>query len=278
KNRFRNRNELKYSMRSIHCFMPWVNHIYIVTFGQTPQWLKNHPKVTIVDHKEIFKNPNDLPTFNSHAIEANLHHIPGLSERYIYFNDDVFVADIMKEEDFFTRKGKIKVALGKQIAQTGAPIAGESAYNSAWKNTNQLLDIRFEVDKRRKLAHTPFAFKKSVVQEIEKRCLDVFQTVSSHKFRVPTDYTITNGLIQYYAYYLDEAVLDSEAYMTVRVTEDLKENEKIFQKVGKTPLKFFCVQDITLEDNATVDVQVQQFFNSSFPFPAPWEKVEEGKG
>ena len=42
-----------------------------------------------VTHEEIFVNKSHLPTFSSPAIEAHIHRIPGLSQNFIYFNDDV---------------------------------------------------------------------------------------------------------------------------------------------------------------------------------------------
>ena len=42
-------------------------------------------------HKEIFANPDHLPTFSSPAIEINMHRIPGLSNQFIYSNDDYFL-------------------------------------------------------------------------------------------------------------------------------------------------------------------------------------------
>ena len=66
--RWRDRDELKYSLRSVEKFMPWVNKIYIVTDNQIPSWLNlEHPKIRIIDHTEIFP-PDALPTFNSQAI------------------------------------------------------------------------------------------------------------------------------------------------------------------------------------------------------------------
>ena len=98
--RFFDNDELKYSLRSIEKYMPWVNHIYVVTNKQRPKWLANNPKISIIDHREII--PNDLlPTFNSVMIEMYLHKIPGLSEKYIYFNDDMFVNAPLSPDFFF---------------------------------------------------------------------------------------------------------------------------------------------------------------------------------
>lgn len=70
--------------------MPWVRYVWIVTNGQIPLWLNvSHPKIRLVNHKDIFKWPEHLPTFNSLAIESHIHLIPGLSEHFIYFNDDM---------------------------------------------------------------------------------------------------------------------------------------------------------------------------------------------
>jgi len=103
--RFRNNNELLYSLRSLEKFAPWANHIYIVTDGQTPDWLDTaNPRVTIVDHHDIIPEEY-LPTFNSHVIESYLHRIPGLADQYVYFNDDFFLSAPCAKEDFFTANG-----------------------------------------------------------------------------------------------------------------------------------------------------------------------------
>lgn len=51
-------------------------------------------------HSEIFENPNDLPTFNSQAIELNINRIPGLSDKFIFMNDDFFFGEPVTKEDF----------------------------------------------------------------------------------------------------------------------------------------------------------------------------------
>ena len=37
--RFTDWDELKYSLRSLEKYAPWVRHVYIVTNGQIPSWL-----------------------------------------------------------------------------------------------------------------------------------------------------------------------------------------------------------------------------------------------
>lgn len=100
--RFDNHNELFYSVKAVKKYLPWVRHIYIVTDNQIPDWLDQIKGITIIDHTEIIDNEY-LPTFNSHVIEAFLYRIPDLSENFIYFNDDVFVAKELPQEHFFQR-------------------------------------------------------------------------------------------------------------------------------------------------------------------------------
>jgi len=110
--RFEDNDELRYSLRSVEKHAPWVRHIFIVTNGQIPSWLNlDDERVTIVSHSDIFVNRSHLPTFSSPAIESHLHRIPGLSEWFIYMNDDVFFGRDVWPDDFVTASGAQKVYL-----------------------------------------------------------------------------------------------------------------------------------------------------------------------
>ena len=105
-NRYRDSSELRYSLRSLVQNAPWIRHIYIVTDNQIPNWLNlETTRLSIISHSDIFANISHLPVFSSPAIEANIHRIPGLSRRFIYFNDDVFLGQPVLPEDFVSRKG-----------------------------------------------------------------------------------------------------------------------------------------------------------------------------
>lgn len=98
--RYMQMDELRYSLRSALANVPWINHIFIVTDNQRPHWLKDHPKITVVDQNEII--PAEIqPTFSSDTIEAYLDQIPGLSEKFLYLNDDFFFNKPLKPTDFF---------------------------------------------------------------------------------------------------------------------------------------------------------------------------------
>lgn len=105
--RYRSYNEISYSIRLLNKYCKWYNNIYIVTaFGQQPDdfdELKKlcNNKLFIIDHKQIFDKNVTYPTFNSCVIETYLHKIPGLTEYFLYFNDDMFFGREIKQSDFF---------------------------------------------------------------------------------------------------------------------------------------------------------------------------------
>ncbi|XP_071407178.1 N-acetylglucosamine-1-phosphotransferase subunits alpha/beta isoform X1 [Pithys albifrons albifrons] len=110
--RFEDNEELRYSLRSIERHAPWVRHIFIVTNGQIPSWLNlDNPRITIVTHQEIFQNVSHLPTFSSPAIESHIHRISGLSQKFIYLNDDVMFGKDVWPDDFYSHSKGQKVYL-----------------------------------------------------------------------------------------------------------------------------------------------------------------------
>lgn len=99
--RYRSWDNLQYWFRGIERHCPWIRNIYFVTWGHVPEWLNTrNPRLRVVRHEEFIPD-RYLPTFNTNAIELNLHRIPGLAEHFIYFNDDTFVIRDMKRTDFF---------------------------------------------------------------------------------------------------------------------------------------------------------------------------------
>lgn len=106
KGRFESHDELKYSLRSVEKNVPWINHIYIITDGQIPSFVNlNHPKITIVDHKDVLPHKY-LPLFNSSAIEFGICNIPNLSEHFLFANDDMLFAAPHDKSFYFTPEGK----------------------------------------------------------------------------------------------------------------------------------------------------------------------------
>ncbi|KAH8252858.1 hypothetical protein KR032_002248 [Drosophila birchii] len=108
--RFDDKNELRYSLRSLEKHASWIRHVYIVTNGQIPNWLDlSYERVTVVPHELLAPDPSQLPTFSSSAIETFLHRIPRLSKRFLYLNDDIFLGAPLYPEDLYTEAEGVRV-------------------------------------------------------------------------------------------------------------------------------------------------------------------------
>lgn len=189
--RWRDRDELKYSLRSVEQYMPWVNNIYIVTDNQVPAWLNiNHPKIKIVDHSEIFP-AEALPVFNSIAIESRLAHIPDLSEHFIYSNDDFFTATYLSPDFFFTADGK---PIFYQELYSKSYINGlleqykDEMWAKLWQLPTKLIAEKFGGEPFYMIdTHTMGAISKSDFLEAEKIFPEEFKRTTYSKFRTEND-------------------------------------------------------------------------------------------
>lgn len=115
KNRYRDFGLFKYWFRAVEKNAPWVHKVYLVTDNQVPTFLNSqYDKVKIIDHKQIISS-RYLPTFDSSAIELNLHKIPEIADHFVMFNDDFFINQPVHKRDFFTKDGKAKDTVGQSI-------------------------------------------------------------------------------------------------------------------------------------------------------------------
>ena len=108
--RYRDWDTLKYWFRGVEKFAPWVNKIYFITYGHLPKWLNTKNEKLIIVNHEDFIPKEYLPTFNSNAIELNMHRIKNLSNNFVYFNDDVFLLKNVKPTDFFKNNHPCEMA------------------------------------------------------------------------------------------------------------------------------------------------------------------------
>lgn len=210
--RFRDMDTLQYWFRGVEKFAPWVNKVYFVTCGQQPEWLNiNHPKLVRMHHEQ-FIPPQYLPTFSSHAIEMNLHRIPGLSEHFVYFNDDMFLVGNTEPNDFFVDGLPCDSAVINYAAPREEPLNLVPFVNIAAINRNfikkevmkqqaqkfftlkyhkyLLKNIQFIMGKwfpGFKYFHLPSSFLKSTFDEVWQREHELLDRTCSHKFRVLTD-------------------------------------------------------------------------------------------
>ena len=106
-----------YWFRGVEKFAPWVNKVHFVTYGHIPSWLNvNCPKLNVVNHKDFIPEEY-LPCFNSSALEIHFHRLKNLSEKFVYFNDDMFLIDRVEPEDFFKHGMPVTFGcFGKEIS------------------------------------------------------------------------------------------------------------------------------------------------------------------
>lgn len=148
--RFRDYHIFNYWFRAVENFAPWVNHIFLVTDNQVPDWLNvNDKRITVIDHSEIISDEY-RPVFNSNAIEMNLYKIPNLSEHFVYFNDDMFLNKKVKPTDFFSKKGLPKDTAGLNAIQP--------MYDFDYIHVNNIKIINNSFDKREVMKKHFFKF------------------------------------------------------------------------------------------------------------------------
>ncbi|MFF6956578.1 stealth conserved region 3 domain-containing protein [Streptomyces sp. NPDC088197] len=199
--RFRNRDELRYSLRSLEMYAPWVRNIYLVTDDQVPPWLDTScPDVKVVSHRDIFADPSCLPTFNSHAIESQIHRIEGLSEHFLYLNDDVFMGRPVTPELFFLSNGMANFFRSPTAVPPTEPSDEDEGYFAAAKNNRKLLEDAFGRTATQSFLHTPHALRRSVLAEIGERFPEEVARTAANPFRGNSDLSITSSLHHHYGY------------------------------------------------------------------------------
>lgn len=211
--RFESFDELKYCLRSIEQFAPWVRKIFIVTDKQTPKWLATSERLQVIDHTEIWSDCNELPVFNSHAIEANIHRIEGLSENYLYMNDDFLISRPISPDVFFHANGISKVFYSRALIGVGDVESTDNVSTVAAKNAQHILrEDGFRV-LNRKFYHAPYALRKSVITEIANRYSSVISATSGSKFRSKNDVALSGSFYFHYALAKGYAVESSIKYL-----------------------------------------------------------------
>ncbi|MFJ4657040.1 stealth conserved region 3 domain-containing protein [Nocardia sp. NPDC088792] len=274
--RVRQIDELRYALRSVYANAPWVRRIFIATDCTPPAWLDAHPQVTIVRAAEHFSDRSSLPTFNSHAVESQLHHIPGLSEHFLYANDDMFFGRPMRPTMFFTAGGISKFIESPVRIGTGTRAVRRSGFENAARNNRQLLRNRFGQLITRHLEHAPAPLRRSVLFELEGVFADDFARTQASRFRSSTDISVTNSLYHYYALLSGRAVQNETARARYI---DTTTREGLDQLVGlgiRRDADFFCLNDGSFPEieEAHRSSRVRNFLQHYFPEPAPWERVE----
>lgn len=274
--RYVNRDELRYSLRSLYYYAPWVRNIFLVTDDQVPEWYDPDSRdLTVVSHKELFPDESSLPTFNSHAIESVLHRIPGLSEHFLYMNDDVFMSSIVQPEAFFEVNGVARTFLSRAMI----PLCGkeQSDIASEWgvMNSNELLREAHGVIMPYKTKHTPIALRKSLLADLELRYSEQFQSLRGRPFRTSNDLAPTTSLHTGFGLAEGKVVRGTIAYRYLNLARP--NLQRALDSVAHSRHSLvYCLNDTDIDDQSEIDwiereTLVTDFLKSMYPYQAPWE-------
>jgi len=269
--RFRNRDELKYSLRSLSAYAPWVRNVFLVTDSQRPNWLADAPGLTVVDHRDIFPDVTTLPVFNSHAIEAALHRIEGLSEHFLYLNDDVMLARPQSPATYFEETGAqrffpspVKI---NDLGEAAPPHLGAAA------NHRTLIKRDFGVTISRSFLHTPYALQTSVLHEVAERYPREWEQTLRSRFRSGRDICAW-ALSTHLAYATGRAIPGEIGYRYLNLgDEDL--DAAMISIIRSRDIDVVALGDpaTPIQDPLHVDKAVRTFLETLLPWPSRFERT-----
>ena len=254
KMRFRSQeNFFRYFFRSIERNMPWISNIYLIVSGttQVPSWLDT-TKVRIITHEQII--PREfLPTFNSSVIELFLHKIPGLSEHFIYVNDDFYAWSPMTQNDFFNfTANTCKFNL---IHETKDPATGHIWWQMCQNNHDLIYGTNKALPYLR-LDHEFRPYLRSAWTEcfnLHKK--DIYASLS--QFRA--DKNLTCYL---YSLYLDKTAKREASTLKLGYLDSYANNTKIMKVL--TDKNMLCLNDVSSEINIYENTLIRQQFKAKF--------------
>lgn len=276
--RYRHVDELRYALRSVHMYAPWVRRIFIATDSPRPAWLADHPRVTIVRSEEFFADPSVLPTHNSHAVESQLHRIDGLSEHFLYSNDDMFFGRPVRPELFFTAAGLTQFVECDVRIGTGPALPHRSGHDNALRVNRELLQRRFGRTIARDLEHCATPLRRSVMAELEREFPDEIARTAASPFRSATDVSVTNCLYHYYALLTGRALPTTAPRVQYVQTTQAASLTRLSRLVTRRDADMFCLND---GGSAEVPEELRvravcDALERMFPVAAPWERTDAG--
>lgn len=273
--RYVQRDELKYSLRSVFMYARWFRNIYIVSNCKPPEWFRPNERIKWVYHEEIIPQEH-LPTFNSHVIESCLYKIEGLSEHFVYMNDDVFLKREMSPRNFFLANGlsisrmETHGSLLRFIEEkekNGTVLEWQQA---ALNGANLVFEEfgKFPLQLHQHSAHS---LKVSVFQEIEKRFDKELALLRQQKFRSHKDLSPTSFLYHHFSFHQGKSVRNNEMVSIIVRSNKFKRQSKELET--NHSLLYICLNDGgTSFSNEDFQNFKLNFLKSQFPIKAPWEK------
>ena len=273
--RYVNNDELKYSLRSVERYAPWIRKIFIVTDDQTPEWLDiENPKIKIIDHKEILP-AESLPCFNSNVLEHFLCKISNLSEYFILSNDDTFFNKIVSPTTFFGKDGYPIIRLTRKPFRRFRWFLREQIFKKPHKLYSKALFNAAELVKQK------FGFfynglpHHNIDSYLKSDCIRVAEQI----FKNEIDHTKMNHIrnandVQRIVYsYV--ALAEKRGHLRyVSNDESLHihiQKDRHFEKLKKFNPTFFCINDTEYaDDNDRMKLKV--WLSTRFPEKSEFEK------
>ena len=272
--RYANNDELKYSLRSIELYAPWIRKIFIVTDNQTPQWLDtSNPKIKIIDHKEIMP-AQSLPCFNSCVIEHFIHRIPGLAEHFLYGNDDMFFNKPVTPDMFFTSKGFPIIRFNRRPFRKLTLLFKEkiqgktlSNYVQTIRNSADLVEKKYGIYYGGKTHHNIDAYSKSNYEHAQQVFRKEIEATFQNHARSAND--IQRNLYSY----VDLAEKRGQLhYVTQKTSFRLHiHNESHYNKLERYNPMLFCMNDSEYADDNDRK-RAAEFLEKRFPGKSQFEK------
>ncbi|MCC6414299.1 MAG: Stealth CR1 domain-containing protein [Opitutaceae bacterium] len=254
---------LRHSLRSLERHAPWVRRVFLFTCRpHIPDWLRrDHPRLRVVHHDEVGAPAGVLPTFNSNVIESLLHLLPGLSDRFLYFNDDYFLGEDLAPGDFFAPDGRMKVF---------GTLCGEH-FRSRVKE-HQLLSLGL-------LEHGPILVDRAEWAAMLDAAPAETAALRTHRFRQPDDLR-TDRLYRWHLLTRcrDRAVAEPcWRYLRHAVFHKIKPGPAARQRaqldrIARRAPRFFCLNDdLGFPADPAVVAEVRAFLARMFPQPSSFE-------
>ncbi len=297
--RYRDWDILKYWFRGVEEYAPWVNHVFFVTYSHLPEWLNlNHEKLVVVNHADFIPE-SYLPTFSSHTIELNLHRIKGLSENFVYFNDDMFILKPTKPELFFKNGLPCDTAILNALCFDRIPgsklLFMVPAYDMVLINSNfnknktikerksNWFNLKYGKDLLRTFAllpwrhfpgfhlyHMPYSWKKSVLQEIWEKEGEVLDETCSHKFRMSSD--VNSWLVSYWQFASNQFSPRNPKTGSLLAVGD-SNNDYVYDTIRNQKSLLCCINDnVSNADNyENIRTQLQESFEAILPKKSGFE-------
>jgi hypothetical protein len=271
-------DELRFSLRSVERYLGGVRNIYLVVDRQLPTWLNlEHPKLHVIEVEDLIVDPDAYPCFNTQAIESYFAKIPGLSERFLYLNDDFFLTEPINADDFFSPEGHPRVRLGRALAPVGQPTVADEGDAAGTMNAGHTLDAAFGKRTRFTVMHRPYPHRRSLFIDAEERFPEAFAETRASRFRSPSMYALHSFLIPYFASEIGRAELVpprlaekdmfhwSSDPVTSRTTE---------QRVHAHRGNAFCMQEVRGEGITPAAAEAfHKFMESLYPARSTFEKT-----